>query len=596
MKKILLIILALTGLTAKAQYFHHIYGTTDGEKLSSGINTNALGLGHFLVGHNGQNGLAVSRTDVTGNVTGAPYFDGWYTLFSPITGSQVFVEESEAFEMDNGGGFGIVGKFQDLSLGAPNTGIFYMQLTPAGGVSNIFTYVPSGVTTVIDIFNVGGVAESVLSSGKDIYITGSAYGGSNVFAYAMKLDMTSGGIRWSWIYDIQLASGAGSAYAYSRDIIESPYTPNGVDEAVLVGQLYDPTGGSLPDAFSLRVDASTGIPVTGAADIYGTTSSTDEINSISIANATAGGSDGFILGGASDVNGSEDFWLVKTDQTLGSLWASLHDYNGNGGTENVCNDVIERLNTGGKYEYYAAGYVRNGLMGGTYDMVVVKTNDMGVSTGMGQFTYGDKFTDYGIAIDQYNGTGADGISVFGFREAYSSPVINGNYDMYLVKAYFNGETPCNQKIVDAINASGPGLMTSVSANLVDRLVPLTLFNWGQTTANDLNICFATSLGAGSNARVAPAEPKGDKQAVVAPNPMQTGAQTIAVSVEVESATTAQLAIYDMLGRQYYTGSVTLTKGSNTLPIDISKSNMSAGTYTLRITMNGENKSVLLLVE
>lgn len=596
MKKILLIVLALTGLTAKAQYFHHIYGTTDGEKLSSGINTNTLGLGHFLVGHNGQNGLAVSRTDVNGNVTGAPYFDGWYTLFSSITGAQVYVDESEAFEMDNGNGFGIVGKFQDLSIGTPNTGIFYMQLTPTGGVSNIFTYIPSGVTSIVDIFNVGAVAESALSGGKDIYITGSAYGSGNLFAYAMKLDVASGGIRWSWIYDIQLASGAGSAYAYSRDIIESPYTPSGVNEAVFVGQLYDPTGGSLPDAFSLRVDASTGIPVTSAADIYGTTSSTDVINSISIANATAGGSDGFILGGASDVNGSEDFWLVKTDQSLNSLWGSLHDYNGNAGTENVCNDVIERLNTSGKYEYYAAGYVRNGLLGGTYDMVVVKTNDAGVSTGMGQFTYGDKFTDYGIAIDQYNGTGADGISVFGFRGTNSAPIINGNYDMYLVKAYFNGETPCLQKIVDAPNASGPGKLTSVSVNLVDRLVPLTMFNWAQTTANNLNICFATSLGAGSNARVAPAEPKGDKQAVVAPNPMQSGTQAIAVSVEVEQATTAQVTIYDMLGRQYYAGNVELAKGNNTLPIDISKSNMSAGTYTVSITVNGERKSILLLVE
>lgn len=596
MKKILLIILALTGLTAKAQYFHHIYGTTDGEKLSAGLNTTTLGMGYFMVGHNGQNGLAVSRTDVNGNVTGAPYFDGWYTLFSSITGAQVYVEESKAFEMDNGAGFGIIGKYLDLSIGAPNTGIFYMQLTPTGGVSNIFTYVPSGSSPIIDIFNVGGVAESALSGGADVYITGSAYGAGRVLAYAMKLDVPSGGIRWSWIYDIPLASGSGSAYAYSRDIIESPYAPTGVNETVLVGQLYDPSGGTLPDAFSLRVNAANGALITGVADVYGTTSSMDEINSISIATATTGGSDGFILGGATDMKGSEDFWLLKTDQTLRPLWASLHDYNGNAGTENVCNDVIERLNTGGNYEYYAAGYVRNGLIGGTYDMVVVKTNDAGVSTGMGQFTYGDKYTDYGIAIDQYNGTGSDGISVFGFREAVNPPIINGNYDMYLVRAYFNGETPCDQKIVDAPNDKGPGHIASVSVSLVDRMVPLTLFNWGQATANNVNICFASSLGSGSNARVAPVEPKGDKQAIVAPNPMQSGTQAIAVSVEVESATTAQVTIYDMLGRQYYAGNVNLAKGSNTLPIDISKSNMSAGTYTLRIAMNGENKSVLLLVE
>jgi hypothetical protein len=594
MKKILLIVLALTGLTAKAQYFHHIYGTTDGEKLSAGLNTTTLGMGYFMVGHNGQNGLAVSRTDVNGNVTGAPYFDGWYQIVEPSSGIPVFVEESKAFEMDNGAGFGIFGKYRDMSSG--RTGIFYMQLSPTGTVNNIYTYIPSGSTIITDIVNVGGVAESALSGGADVYVTGSAYGAGRIFAYAMKVDVPSGGIRWSWVYDIPLASGSGSAFAFSRDIIESPYTPAGVNETVLAGQLYDPSGSTLPDAFTLRVDAGNGMPITGVADIYGTTSSTDELNAISIANATAGGSDGFILGGASDMNGSEDFWLLKTDQTLRPLWASLHDYNGNAGTENVCNDVIERLNTSGKYEYYAAGYVRNGLMGGTYDMVVVKTNDVGVSTGMGQFTYGDKYTDYGIAIDQYNGTGSDGISVFGFREAVNPPIINGNYDMYLVRAYFNGETPCFQKIVDAPNATGPGQITSVSVSLVDRIVSNIKFKWSQTTANNVTICFASTLSSGSNARVAPAEPKGDKQAVVAPNPMQSGAQAIAVSVEVESATTAQVTIYDMLGRQYYAGSVDLAKGSNTLPIDISKSNMSAGTYTVRISMNGENKSVLLLVE
>lgn len=594
MKKILLIVLLLTGLATNAQYFHHIYGTTDGQKLSAGLNTNTLGLGYFLVGHNGQNGLSVSRTDVDGNVTGAPYFNGWYQLTDALTGIPVYVNESKAFEMDNGGGFGIIGSYRDINSGA--TGIFYLQLSPTGAVTGIYNYALSGATVISDVFSVGGVAESTMSGGANVYITGSAAGAGILYAYAMKINVASGIILWSGVYDIPLASGGGTASAISRDIVESPYAPSGVNEVVLVGGLYDPTSATLPDAFSLSLDANTGALITGLADVYGTSSSTDYFTAISVANSTAGGSNGFIIGGASDANGSEDFWLVKTDQTLRSLWGSLHDYAGTGlGVVNTCYDVIERLNTWGKYEYYAAGYTQNGMLGST-DMVVVKTNDVGVSTGLGQFTYGDMNTDYGIAIDQYNGTGADGISVFGLRRGASAPIISGSYDMYLVRAYFNGETPCDQRIMDAPNATGPGKTGSVSVNNVDFLSTILSLKWSQATANDANICFSNTLPNGSNARVAPAEPKGNKQAVVAPNPMQSGTQAIAVSVEVESATSAQVAIYDMLGRQYYAGSINLTKGSNTLPIDISKSNMSAGTYTLRISMNGETKSILLLVE
>ncbi|MGV3596930.1 MAG: T9SS type A sorting domain-containing protein [Bacteroidota bacterium] len=595
MKKLLLIALVLTGLTTNAQYFHHIYGTTDGQKLSSGINTDpaVLGDGHFLVGHNGQNGLSVSRTDGTGNITGAPYFNNQYLLISTVSGNVVSVGESKAFEMNNGNGFGIIGQFADYSVSPANTGVFYLLMDPSGNVNVIYTYIPAGGGTGADVISVGGIYESIFSGGNEVYVTGTVTTtNSTLDPFAMMIDVNSGTLIWSGIYDIVYSTGPG--IAFGKDVITSPYSPTGNKEIVIVGETRENVSGATPDGYMLRLDAANGNPM-AAVNLYGTSASSDGFNAIDIAQSTKGGSDGYIIGGYSDRAGSEDVWLNKTDHVGNTLWATIHDYNGNSGTQNVCNDIIERKNTSGNFEYYAAGYVFRGLMG-DYDILVDKIEDGGSTSGFGQFTYGDSRIDYGIAIDQYNGTGADGISVFGFREGASSPIINGNYDMYLVKAYFNGETPCNQRIVDVPIATGPKLYATTGVNFVDKLKQDAKLKWRDIRAYDANICYANSLAAGSNARVAPAEPKGDKQAVVAPNPMQSGAQAIAVSVEVESATTAQVAIYDMLGRQYYAGSVNLAKGSNTLPIDISKSNMSTGTYTVRITMNGVNKSVLLLVE
>jgi hypothetical protein len=593
MKKILLIVLALTGLAAKAQYFHHIYGTTNGEKLSAGINTNVLGLGHFLVGHHGKDGLAVSRTDVTGNVTGAPYFNGWYLLASTTTGSIVDVAESRTFELDNGNGFGIIGQYTDPSLSSSNTGIFYLQLNPSGTVLNVFTYLPAGGGPAKEIFRVGGVSESIFSSGNTVYVTGTTTdGGSRLDPFAMTLDVNTGAVVWAYVYDLAMPSGSGQTFA--NDMVESPYFPTGVKELVVVGRVTDPSSGALPDGFTLRLEVNTGSPITGSADLYGTTASYDEFNAIAVAQSTKGGSDGFIIGGASDVNGSLDFWEMKTDQKCGTLWAVLHDYSFTSGVENVCLDIIERKNTSGNFEYFAAGYVRPGVLG-NYDIVVVKTDDGGTSYANGEFTYGDSKIDYGIAIDQYNGTGSDGISVFGFREGASSPIINGNYDMYLVKAYFNGETPCNQKIATPPDASGPKIYTSVSASTVDKLNYKTTFRWRATTANDKTVCYKAALSGGSNAKLAPKD-NGENQAIVSPNPMQAGNPVIDVSIESETSATAQIAIFDMLGKQHYNGTVTLAPGKNVLPVDISSSTMSAGMYSVRITLNNENKTILLMVK
>lgn len=591
MKKILLAILVLTGLSANAQYFHHTYSTGIGLKTTSGLNTNTLGLGHFMVGYN-YNDLTAVRTDFNGDISGAPYFDNTYQLTDPSTSAALGTSESKAFEMDNGNGFGIIGVCSDRTVNPNILRLFYMQLNPSGSVTNVFSYVPNSSGSITGISQVRGIAES--ANGAEVYVTGLAFDATAIknYAFVIKIDVATGAIAWSQVYDFsisQIVSGG-------KDIIESPYTPSGQPEAVLIGELYNTSTG-FQDVFALRINSTTGNPIANA-QVFGTTASQDFFSSISVANGTGGGSNGFIIGGSTNANGNDDFWLLKTDQSCNALWSYTYDYSATSYQDHRCQDVIERKN-GSAYEYYAAGHVNTGSPQ-NYDMTVVKTDDVGIPFTNGEFTYGRTGQELALSIDQYNGTGADGISLFGYTSSFSSTF----YDLYIVKAYFNGVS-CEGTLDKVRETSGPGLLTTYTASTVDRLASDIAPNHSSFSNSDRNQCFATTVRGGDNGtgggqgggsgKLTTPDEKGS-QAVVSPNPMQANSPAIAISIEAQNAATAQIAIYDMLGRQYYAGTITLEKGTNTLPIDLSKTNMATGTYTLHISQNNETQKVLLLVK
>ena len=586
MKKLLLTAAVLvTCFVANAQYFQHVYGVPVNETLTSGINTTASGDGYFMASSNsgfafGTASISATFADVAGNIPGGPYFTNEYMVVSNA-GNPLQTQDPQVFEYNNGSGFGIIGRYTDPTMANPNTGIYFLQLDPSGNVLNSFDYTvnPNG-GSFWDVIKVSAIAES--ASGKEIYITGWLQPNfAQVNSFVLKVDASSGAIIWGYVYDV--INPSFSSKDLFNDIVESPYGA----EVIVVGQTYD--GTTTSDGLFMRINSNTGaaFPV---VNLHGTATSWDAFNAITVANSPSAGGPGFAIGGTSNTNGTNDFWFTLVDPTGTFITSTLHDYSINPGANDNCEDIIERKNTAGKFEYYMAGSTFKGAFG-KYDVLVIKTDAKGNGVANGEFTYGSAGNDFGKSLDQYNGTNNDGLSVFG---TYDDNIIGGS-DMYLVRAYFNGASGCNEKFNTPTPKNGPKLYLRYDVKDIAKFKD-DKFSWKQTGAKEKTLCFAWSITGGNNARVAPEEPKGDKEAKISPNPIAQGIQYASFEVEVETPTTAQVAIYDMLGRSYYTQTFTLVKGNNSLMLDISNANMAPGMYTVKIQGDNLNKNIVWLVK
>ncbi|KAB2918801.1 MAG: T9SS type A sorting domain-containing protein [Bacteroidetes bacterium] len=586
MKKIyLLTALLFAGMCANAQFYQHTYGTTNGEGRGQGVNTFATGQGHIVAAPTWNTStttqdILVVNTDVNGNVNA---FNNTYSLIHS-SGVTLTAQNTIPIEFSNGSGYGIFGLFYDPS-GTALPGIYYLEIDAAGNVVNTTEYNPAGTGRYV--VEVADVTESL--GGGDFYITGTidpVVTGGSFWIFVLKIDQ-AGNIIWSTIPDI-INPSTTSSRDWAKGIVESPYMPTGNQEVVVVGQTYANGGSS--DAFFLRLDATSGAALASPL-IYGTTSTFEVFDCIKISNNAASGGPGFIIGGTTDANGSSsnrDFWLMQTDDQGNPYWSYTYDYNGGSGNWDNSTDVIERLNQSGFYEYYLGGLTGSGNLGGT-DLVVQKIDDVGNS--VAEFTYGSGADDIGTSLDYFDGTGNDGLSVFG---TFNGGAV-GSTDAYQVQAYFNGLSGCNESFSTSSAVSAPGIITKYNIRPRISLTNVGMFATN-STANDGNLCFATSIAGGSNARLAPAEPKGDKEAIVSPNPMNQGSPVAMVELEAETPATVEIAVYDMLGKQYVSGSHTLVKGINQLPVDLSTANMAAGMYTVKITGINISKNILLIIK
>lgn len=574
-------LLLVSATSIQAQYFEHLYGRPLDEALGDGKNTTTT-IGHILTGNGtGLNlpdaDISVTHTDIKGN----PIFNHEYEIYNSA-GDPVNTNNPKIFEFTNGSGdFGVVGILSDppLTTPPPTTGVFYFTIDAAGVPINVYEYRinPSGST--YEVFDVAAVTLS--STGNEAYITGTAQiSFTDAYIFIIKIDVNTGALVWSQVYDVSNSSA--SNRDMPTDIIESPYS----SDVIVVGHTYET--GLTSDAFLFTADANTGA-VTGTVQFYGSSSTEDFFTSIAIANQNGG----FIIGGyqAPASTSSFDSWLTLIDASGSITWEYTYDYSHNPGSDDRCYDVIERLNTSGLYEYYAAGIAHSGFFGNS-DALVIKVDDNG--NGVEEYSYGDANFQNCYKIDQLNGTTADGLSMFGMGDFSLAPI--GGSDLFLIKAYFNGETPCN-----FMRSTPTAVSVPASINPNPTAVQLTDFYDNSITMNydvikDVEQCYRGVLSDGDNARVAPTEPKGDKQAIVSPNPMQQGTTKAIVEVEANAPATVTVSIYDMLGRNYYNGQHNLAKGNNQLPIDISNANMAVGMYTIKINGTDISKNILLMVK
>ncbi len=210
-------------------------------------------------------------------------------------------------------------------------------------------------------------------TGKFVYITGSVYNPNigNWDIFVQKVDQngtlfTPG--TWTVTYNL-IHPDYPTTDDMAWDVMESLYSP----EVLVVGSVKD-LFGKPADAFVLRLKSTSG--AFGAIRYYGDPNTEDEFRSINHSFAPVGGTKGYIVGGSTQANGGGDynFWTMRLDPTINPQWSTIHDYNGVGySPNNYCNMVIERLNTFGKYEFYAVGRTDDGVFGGQ-DVQVVKTD------------------------------------------------------------------------------------------------------------------------------------------------------------------------------------------------------------------------------
>lgn len=596
MKKLLLIALALTGFMAKAQYFQHTYGNQSPEIISSGINIIAPApLGHFIAGWGKSpclpplSTITAAYTDPLGNVGGAPYFEKTYMLMT-AAGQSLHVRDAKALQLPAAVGVGLFGMYIDFSLPSPNnTGIYFMQIAPGGLPTAVFNYSPVPGFQVVEV---GGVSPTVTAPG-DVYVTGTVADAFGVaYPFAMRVNMVTGVPVWTQIYNIT----APATSAWGMDIAENPSlppTPFPFQGAAIAGYFFN---GGTTDAYMFHIDATTGAVAPAPAFVMGTPASNERFNSINQAlPSPAFPIPGFVLGGTTDLPGNLDFLFLRMDFLLGPFLFNSYDYGMLPGTDNECFDVIQRFNVAGQDEYYLCGRTTPGFFGNS-DVLVTKIDQFGVPVPGGEFTYGTPNMDAGHMLDQ-NNIGAPGppggLSVYAMTDVSG---VGTNADLYTIKAYFNGLSGCNEAFNTSITIPFPPPAPMMPVVTVGNINPMPNLIVGYFDVFDNTLCFNPVIGGGSNAFVAPPDDgKNSKAMLLMPNPAEA-ASRVTLQIESEVVGSADVEVYDMLGKLYYSQKHVLKKGKNNLPIDISSAGMAAGIYNVKIHGAKENQTIQLLVK
>lgn len=576
MKKIYLTMLLVFTATlfAQAQYFQHVYGYKAGDygtKVQTGMVTSATGPGHVVAGLNivtttypGDFGIHVLRTDVDGRLPSPNEFNNTY-LIQDGAGNQLRVMATAAVELSDGSGYGVIGSYCDqTSFPSINMqGIAYLRLNLQGKVVAAQGYYLSGNRGIVPYVN--GLRESTSTPG-ELFATGS--NGDQM--WAMKVDQ-NGTLLWGQQYSVG---------ATPQDIIESPYAPT----VIIVGG-YSSSG------FWMEVD-----PNTGTCTRFDVINSWPVVNNrylMSIDVAADPSSPGFILAGEADGKA----WVTKTQPFGSMMWSGYYQSSARpyaSGWYMRGYDAVGRPKQDAQnppYEYFVTGPIWSTSSNG--DAFVFKLDDWGNPMNPNAlFSYNTGMEETGVMVDVNTSGTADGVSMYAVNEYTPS----SEREIYIVKAYFNGVSGCNESFEDLQRdvAEFYASSTLTVSSSPFSTTPVALLR--VTPQVETELCYNATIPGGSNARTAPSAPEGVKQVMVSPNPMAAGTNTAIVQVESQAAEQVDVTIYDMLGKQYYAGRFTVAAGSNALPLDVSNANMAAGMYTVKVSGLTANHTILLMVK
>lgn len=525
--------------------------------------------------------IYIDKTDVDGSIPGAPFFSNEYKFaadnIKPCGGNIVSavncygVSINELQYSTGNEWYNMVASF--------DRGCLYADLDQNGiPVNSAYFNFPGQVTNVTRPL----IASSNIMTGRS-YVAGSYYLNGRCQMYLMLVGL-GGGLGWP----ISYMNTAGGELVPSA-IIESPYSPSGVPELVVVGT-YNIGSSLRRQGFFARFDGTSGAFISMMT--YDTpTGSNERCLSVS----TAFGTRGFIIGGTTDANAAlGTSWMMTVDMFGNLNWSSVI-----APSTGINGDVVgtkERFsNAYGQYEYYGTSTANNA-------MTVIKLDNAGnmffqPGNTNNEFLYNDNIGGRAVpAAISYldNGGPNDGIHVYG-RDA--TPVSN----LFMARACFNGAagnagcTPANITL-NALPASyvspGPNLMARQQITRVAGLTPCTQFGFGggPTHVNIVAPCDENVLPVGGDQSrpalatgISTVSKDADKFSV-SPNPV---ADKMVISYSSNSGSDATISLTNNLG-QLVTPVIAheAMKGSNEAELDLSRMNLNSGVYFVTVVVDG----------
>ncbi len=379
-----------------------------------------------------------------------------------------------------------------------------------------------------------------------------------------------------------------------KDMMLSPYA----NEIAIVGSINN-TGGSagfLKKGFFIRIDVSNLNNVD--CRLYGQTPAEDGISqdwfsSINVAASTNLGSDGFVIGGHSDLITNQYLWMLKIDPVGAVIWNSVFEPKNDNTIRLDAISVLERESMTYGYTYYAA-------VTSTAGMMAIKLDDNGASfqsatpvDNFNEFIYASGGPDpEAFKIGYLDNAASNDIGIHVYGVGHGS--IGGEH--YLVEAAFNGYTDAvcmpSTSYIDQIlsESQGPAYTSTPGIDPVTGLDECSniIISTSPNVSSSNVFCSADPLPSlGSNAKTTnlSKELTDESSSVdLYPNPTNN---KIGVSFTANSNELADFELLDLTGRVItnFKPYQVYKSGRQLLELDLCGINIEIGTYFLKIKIN-----------
>jgi Secretion system C-terminal sorting domain len=580
MKKLLLISMAVFSLSnLEAQYFTKEYGSASvTDRIADGTASISGPAGHIMAGQTFLaqfNDLMLIRTDFTGTVGGAPFFQNRYIL-QTSGGGRLTSIPAKVIQMPSGNIF-VAGTYQNAVPTFVARGIYTAIFDPSGAVLSVRGW--QATATSVSAITAISACRAATAADPTVYITGNMdltpYGAGlgNGF-FAISVDGNTNVLNWTNAYNLPLISNESVV-----DIIASPYAA----QVMMIGNFRTTAG----DGASFMLVAASATGVSAAVNVYNYTGTNESVSAIAL-NSTA--VTGFVICGTTNNSSAVNrVWVFKTTTNGAGITGNIF-INTSNGSSATGSDVIQRLNSASVFEFYVSANIATGTIG-LNDMVVFKLTNALAVVGGGQFTYGKPNTnESNVEIAAHT----DGLGVYGNT---SLGTVTGNLEGYVTKAYYNGFTACNSSLITTTRVA-PVLTVAGTTHAMPGTLAMVLpvFTLNGTVLT-YNICNAVTVLGGSNARLANTtiETEATLQSSVFPNPVSLSSPVLQLKMNAPAEQQIEIRITDMLGREVLNQQISIAEGESVQQIQL-PSGLSAGVYNMSISGNGVSENHRFILE